>query len=326
MTIHRRSLLSAAAISWLFVGFSGCQQERPRQEYEPVVVTSQVERAEVIPGRPFEFQLEVNKEKGIEFEVPDVGAGIEGLVIMGLREEGPEVIDDRVLTRNIYKLKAPLSGTYLIPGVEGLWRDQKGDKGSAGSGPILIEAKHAAGEEGSGEQQLRDLKVPLRPERDLRPAAGTLLVLLVLAVLLWLVKRRRQAAHVEAPQPAHEIALQDLQQLLGSPLLTNAEQGPFAYAVSAILRRYLEASFDFPAWRMTTSEVLRSMPKNLLEQHRLEAAIRDVLEASDRVKFAGDRVPELNLRNWVEQSILVVNSTAPFDRAEPAQDSGELAS
>jgi len=288
---------------------SGCD-EPPREEIQdPVVVTAQVERAQVTPGRPFELTIEINRRDDVEFDAPDVGAGIDGLVIMNMREEGPEYAPGRVLNRTIYKLKAPLSGTYLIPGIEGLWKDAADGRGTAGSGPILIEAAHAAGEEGSGETQLRDLKPPREPLTDWTPAVLIGLVALLLLLVTWLVRRARKG-EVQAPViPAHELALAALKDLLASAQLSANDQGPFAYEVSAILRRYLESSFGFPAWRMTTAEVLRAMPARLLQRHRLEASIREVLEASDRVKFAGDQVPEKVLRGWVEQSIVVVEST-----------------
>ncbi len=303
--MKRRALLVLAVL----LGTAGCSEPVVEQPQDPVVVTAQVERAQVTPGRPFELSIEINRHADVDFEVPDVGAGIEGLVIMDMREEGPEQAGDRVLTRTIYKLKAPLTGTYLIPGVEGLWRDPAGEHGSAGSGPILIEAAHAAGEEGSGETALRDLKPPLKPQTDWNPAiiGGLLLALLLLGI--WLIRRARTSEMVEPPRPPHELALTDLERLLASALLQAPNQGPFAYEVSAILRRYLESSFGFPAWRMTTAEVLRAMPPRLLQKHRIEAAIREVLEASDRVKFAGDHVPEKVLRGWIEQSVVVVHDT-----------------
>jgi len=320
--MKRAALLLLAGL----FGIGGCDEPVVEQVEDPVVVTAQVERAQVTPGRPFELSIEINRREDIDFEVPDVGSGIQGLVIMDMNEEGPEEAGNRVLTRTIYKLKAPLSGTYLIPGVEGLWKGAAGEQGSAGTGPILIEAAHAAGEEGSGETALRDLKPAIQPQIDWNPAiiGGLLLALLLLGI--WLVRRTRSSELVEPLPPPHELALSDLERLLASALLQAPNQGPFAYEVSAILRRYLEASFGFPAWRMTTAEVLRAMPPRLLQKHRIEAAIREVLEASDRVKFAGDHVPENILRGWVEQSVVVVHDTTEMNTQADSDAASEAGS
>jgi hypothetical protein len=109
------------------------------------------------------------------------------------------------------------------------------------------------------------------------------------------------------------LALRELAALLRSDLLREAEQGPFAYEVSAILRRYLESRYGFGAWRMTTPEVLRAMPPALATNRKVEAAVRQVLEASDRVKFAGEPVPIDELQGWVKQASDVVNTTRPTE-------------
>ena len=320
----RSMLLLLLGVSFVL---SGCDEPPREQIQDPVVVTAQVERAQVTPGRPFELTIEINRRDDVAFEAPDVGAGIDGLVIMDMREEGPEYAPGRILTRTIYKLKAPLSGTYLIPGIEGLWKDTADGRGTAGSGPILIEAVHAAGEEGSGETQLRDLKPARRPLTDWTPAFLIGLLFVLLLVVAWLVRRARKEEVLEPAPPAHELALTALKGLLASAQLRADDQGPFAYEVSAILRRYLESSFGFPAWRMTTAEVLRAMPARLLQKHRLEASIREVLEASARVKFAGDQVPEKVLRGWIEQSIVVVESTTEMSSSHnETQATAELSS
>jgi len=314
-----------AACPWLLlcVLLAGCQQGSAPAESEPVIVTAQVERARVTPGHPFELSVEVDRREDVEFGVPDVGAGIRGLVIMDMREEGPESGGGRVLTRTIYKLKAPLSGTYLVPGVEGAWSSGDGSSGTAGSGPILIEAAHAAGEEGSSPGELRDLKPARKPATDPTPlvVAGVLIVLLLGAILLY--RRTRRGEATEAVRPPREIALEALRSLRRSGLMTAADQGPFAYQLSAILRRYLEAVFGFPAWRMTTPELLRAMPQELLQRRKMEKSIRYVLEASDLVKFAGERVPQEVLGSWLDDATAVVHDTAPASIVQQTQSGSE---
>jgi hypothetical protein len=315
-----RRFLAIAALCTLL---GGCEQATVETHTDPVVVTAQVERAQVTPGRPFELSVEINRRDDVEFRLPDLGAGIQGLVIMELREEGPESAAGRVLSRTIYKLKAPLSGTYLIPGAEGAWTARDGETGRAGSGPILIEAAHAAGEEGSGTSELRDIKAARAPRIHWPPfvLAGLLALLLLTAVLL--VRRARRGELPVPQRSAREIALGELDKLRRPQRLGATDQGPFAYEVSAILRRYLEAVFGFPAWRMTTAELLRAMPRELLDRRKVEVAIREVLEASDLVKFAGEQVPEAVLQLWVDQAAGVVRDTAPSPTEDESGSAAE---
>lgn len=278
----------------------------------PVRVRASVERSDVTPGQPFFLTVEVDRRLDTQIDLPDVGADIERLVLMDQWTDGPETVGDRVISRHVYKLKAPLEGTYLIPSVEAPWKTDANDVGTAGTGPIIIEAARVGG--GADEDEpLRDLKPLSRLDRLVWPFVLGGVVLLLLAGLGWLLVRlsRQGGMPVAAPKPAHEVALHALRRLAQSELLRDDDQSPFAYEVSAILRRYLEARFAFAAWRMTTPEVLRSMPVELASRRDLEASIRDVLEASDYVKFAGQAVPSATLRSWVAAAVDVVQRTQP---------------
>ena len=314
MRLVRHGLAAGAAGAGLLLLalLPGCGGEPAQVDDEPVRVRASVESADVTPGRPFELVVEVDRRTDVTFELPDVGASIEGLILLDM-ETHDEQVGQRELTRTTYTLRAPRAGTYLIPGVEAPWKTPDLQVGTAGTGPILVEAERAAGEGGSGEEELRDLKPIRKPPLLLWPwiVGGILLTLtlvgLALAFRAW--RRRRQPA--APPRPADERALEELAALLASDLLRAADQGPFAYRVSGILRRYLEDRFGFRAWRMTTPEVLRAMPPSLASRRELEAAVREVLEASDRVKFAGQPVEVDELKGWITRASQVVRATRP---------------
>jgi len=310
--------LWTAALALALAG-SGCATETtaPAAD-EPVVVTAQLDRSQVSPGQPFTLTIEINRREDVTFALPDLGAELQGLVIQDIRDEGPEYAGDRVLNRQLFKLKAPRSGTYLVPGVEAPWVTGDQQVGTAGTGPILVEASHAPGEEGAGAAELRDIKPPALPDPKLSPWLWALAVLVVLGVVAVVLLRRKRAAIEPPPPPPHEVALAALARLRQTDRLGTEDQGPFAYEVSAILRRYLEARFTFRAWRMTTSEVLRALPPSFLTRRGLEVAVREVLEASDRVKFAGERVTSSELEGWVDRASDVVRKTTAAEPADGA--------
>ena len=277
----------------------------------PVIVRGQVDRADVVPGRPFTYTVEVEQDADVTFELPDPAAGIKGLVLMDVTAAPAQEAGDRVLYVQEFQLKAPKPGTYLIPGVEGPWR--RGDEvGTAGSGPILIQARRTGGSEEAGDDTLRDLKPVAAPDRRMGPlyaAVGVLAGLLLLVA--WLARRRQDEAPAPPPPPPGQVARDALRRLERSGAADAPDQGPFAFEVSAILRRYLEGRFGFPAWRMTTPEVLRALPPELARDLSLEGAIRSVLEASDRVKFAGEPVPHSELVGWLTAVRTLVDRTPP---------------
>ncbi|MCO4768535.1 MAG: hypothetical protein KDA24_00785 [Deltaproteobacteria bacterium] len=278
---------------------------------EAVTVRGWVDRADVVPGRPFTYTVEVEQADDVQFELPDPGAGIKGLVLLEVDSEPAQSAGGRTLYRQTFELKAPLPGTFLIPGVEGPWR--RGDEvGTAGSGPILIEAKRTGGTEEAGDDTLRGLKAVAPPDPNRGPLyAGGLALTALLLFMGWLARRRHGEAIVPPPPLPSEVARKALKALERSGKADEPDQGPFAFEVSAILRRYLEGRFGFPAWRMTTPEVLRALPQELARELNLEAAVRTVLEASDRVKFAREPVPRSEFTQWLASVRLVIDRTPP---------------
>lgn len=289
-----------------------CAQDPYVPPDEPVVVRAFVDSSAVRPGREFDVVVEVDRLTSATFELPDLGPKLQRLsVIKQKRTE--EQAGDRTLQREVYTLKAPISGTYLIPAIDAPWR--AGDEvGTAGTGQILVEASTDGI---SGDEQLRDLKGLAKPDPDPTPwiVAGVgvvLLALVGLAVLFWLRRRTPELAPVVPPDERARAALQALK--MGD----TADEGAFAYQLSAVLRRYLEERFGFAAWRMTTQEVLRAMPPELVAQRQVEAAVREVLEASDLVKFAGQPVGSPTLLAWADRALQVVDATRPRDDEEAA--------
>ncbi len=304
----------------LLLGLVGCGTPEPEWNGAGadavVTVRAWVDRADVVPGKAFWLTVEVDQAVDATFELPDPGANIQGLTILEVESPAPEQAGNRLLVRQRLRLKAPVAGTFLIPGVEGTWR-RGDDVGTAGSGPILITAQRTPSAADGTDDALRDLKPVAPPDANPAPliAGGIgLLVLLALVaggVFAW----RRRAVPEPTPPTAWEVALGAVASLERSGLLTATDQGPAAYEVSAILRRYVEARFGVRAWRMTTGEVLRALPREIASQIKLEQAVREVLEASDRVKFAREPMSPAEMAGWLASIRMLVGATTPRPEA-----------
>jgi len=115
--------------------------------------------------------------------------------------------------------------------------------------------------------------------------AGALAVAAV-TVVLWRRWARRLRAAAPVPQrPAHEIALQRLDELRRQGLHERAEWKPFYFAVTEIIREYLGARYGFDSLEMTTTELLAA-----LQARGLGLADHGLIETwcatCDLVKFA----------------------------------------
>lgn len=124
--------------------------------------------------------------------------------------------------------------------------------------------------------------------RELLPWIGlTLLASLLIALVVWLVikRRRSQDPAFMRKDPAHIVALRKLDQYRGSKLWAPEKQKIFYSGVTDTLREYIDERYGIGAMEMTTAEIFNELkstdaPKELLQE------VKGLFERADFVKFA----------------------------------------
>jgi hypothetical protein len=119
-----------------------------------------------------------------------------------------------------------------------------------------------------------------RPKPMMLVGLAIAIVLIVAAFVLIIVRRKRpeEPALTGAPR-----ALRDLQILRQSDSL-----GAAGFSrIADILRRYLEDCFEIPAVRLTSSEVLVRLEKDVAAFAPFISQLQELLEQCDVAKFAG---------------------------------------
>ncbi len=310
---------------------AGCSSAPTPAEPRPdLVVWATVDRSRVRPGDVVTYTIELDWAPGVNPAIPDFARDIEGLRIAEQRVTGPDEIDGRPTQRFVYELTAPTPGSYEIPGVEVAYTTPSGQRGTAGTEALLIEALAPGEEVGDGEQppialdeELRDIAGPEPipdPNAALWLSVGAALFLAALAGW-FVVTRRRWAAPPPPPRPpAPDVqAMEELDRLRRSDLLPRGENQRFAYRLSHILRVYLGRRFDFPAAEWTTTEILQGLPRDLRTVAR-EQELRRVLDATDMVKYAGRRVGAADLLSLADVCQDLVQRTRPASRDDDEDD------
>lgn len=120
-----------------------------------------------------------------------------------------------------------------------------------------------------------------------------LLALLVIAlivggILLWKKYRKVPEAPVARPKPkrpAHEIALEKLEELRHKKLWQNNQTKQFYIELSDITREYIEFRFDVLALEMTTSETISALKLKGLDDSKTQS-LKQMLQMADLAKFA----------------------------------------
>jgi hypothetical protein len=133
--------------------------------------------------------------------------------------------------------------------------------------------------------------------------------LLCLGLLMYLLRRRRRPKP-ERPLIPHETARESLAHLARENLLEQGRDKEFHFALSEIIRLYVERRFDLPASDRTLDEIKRDIGGISQLGEALCADLLLILSEGDLVKFADlhlstERSSELLglAQNFVEQTI-----------------------
>lgn len=173
-------------------------------------------------------------------------------------------------------------------------------------------------------QDVRDLKPPETfPNHWLWAIPAALLLAAALAWAAWrLLRRLRRARELAAsPLPPWEEALAALERMPWQDWLGEGQVKRYYYALSQVLKRYIERRFAFNAVEQTTTEILSSMRAN---RTPMRDEVRQFLLRSDFVKYAKTVPPDAEMRSAIAEVREIVTRTKPEEPAPagPAPQGG----
>jgi hypothetical protein len=120
-----------------------------------------------------------------------------------------------------------------------------------------------------------------------------IVIALIAAVIVWLLARflprnplRRFVRPPAPPEPAHIVALRDLQALRDAELWQKGEIKEYYSRLSDILRRYIDGRYGISSPELTTDETVRMLQKAAVTTPGQMAMVKELLSVSDMVKFA----------------------------------------
>jgi hypothetical protein len=248
----------------------------------------------------------------------DLGA----FTVLDRKETEKDLGDGRVQHQFALTIATYEPGEREIPAIEVTYLGKGGDVRTARSAPLPIKITSLIANE--PEPALKDAAGPVvvMEENLLLIYLGAGLLAAALGALLTWVIVRRMRARVAArpgppPRPAHEIALDKLDRLGRYGFLEDADNRPFYFSVSEIIREYLGARFGFDSLELTTDELLAEL-RRAAGNELILVEIQGWLSACDLVKFAKISPSAAEARGALETAIRIVTSTRP--RPEPAPE------
>jgi hypothetical protein len=140
--------------------------------------------------------------------------------------------------------------------------------------------------------------------------------ILIIALIYWLVTRwkKLKESAITQPQepviviPAHEKALQSLEQLRAAQLWQKGEVKEYQSRLTFIIRDYLEERYGIPALESTTDEIVKKLNKGELELNDI-SSLKKILQVADLVKFAKAKPDESVHDTFMNEAVDFVSRT-----------------
>jgi hypothetical protein len=281
---------------------------------EAPTVAARVDRAEAHIGDPVHVSVVAISPVAISVNLPgtlDLGT----LSLLDRKESEQNLGDGRIRREFTLTVAAYETGETTVPGIDVTYLGQRGDMRSVRTAPIPLKIVSLIANE--PEPALKESATPVSVlEPRLWPAylAGGLAAAAVGGLITALIVRRLRARRGDRPgpppRPAHEVALEKLDRLGAYGFLENADNRPFYFAVSEVIREYLGGRYGFDSLELTTDELVAQLRK----QSGREMVISEIegwLSACDLVKFAKISPSAAEARGALESAIRIVTSTRP---------------
>ena len=146
-----------------------------------------------------------------------------------------------------------------------------------------------------------------------------LIVLLAVILTIYFLKRKKKVEVIQEvtvnKRPAHEIAIEVLNDLRVQKLWQQGRVKEYHIVISDTIRTYIENRFNVGAMEMTSDEILKSL-RFIITDNNLKLKLSNVLILSDMVKFAKEQpLPNENELSW-ENAIDFVKHTALVEQEE----------
>ena len=261
---------------------------------QDVKVTSAFDSARIFIGDQIKFIVTVDKPDGLILELP----AFKDTIVKNIEILSGPLVDSskqngRTKIIQKYLITSFDSGRYQVPPVFTELKNESGLKRFYSDYSLLevIRVKIAPADTIT---KIFDIIKPYRAPVTLGDVLPWILMAVIVAAITWFAVRyirrlKRSRGEIESiiiPDPAHIIALHELEKLRDEKLWQNGEIKLYYTRLTEILRQYLENRFRVFSLELTTGETLAALVKSGFKKDGSYNQLKSVLTNADLVKFA----------------------------------------
>lgn len=279
-----------------------------------VEIRAKLDTDQVLIGDQFNLNLFVSQPSGTEVRFPDIRDSLAGKIeVLQQGKIDTLILNDRLELKRKILLTCFDSGVYEIPPLPFSikspdWND------SIFSNPVILSVNTVP-----LDSVIRDIKKPIKVPVSFAEIYPFILVAIgigaVTYFIIYLLRKRKRKEPIfiaaKPQEPAHLIALRELDALKESKLWQRNEYKMYYTRLTEIIRNYIERRFNIPAMEQTTYDILQAWKKTGYDDRNLYDILKQLLNLADLVKFAKEKpLPSDNEIN-LDNAYVFVRNTKP---------------
>lgn len=290
---------------------------------QSVELKTQLDTNQIRIGEQFHLDIEILQPSGISIIFPEIKDTLmANIEVLQSYPRDTIAEDENLIIRQRHRLTSFDSGFYEIPPLKfyirsGQWSD------SLESNPMYLLVHSVA-----VDSTIFDVKAPIHmPVSFLEVfpfvVGGLLLVAAIFFTVRYLRRRKKQKGIFtpDRPEdPAHVVALRELNRLREEKLWQRSEFKPYYTRLTDTIRRYMERRYNIPAMEMTSYEILDTWKQSERPEEYLSAKLNRLLNLADLVKFAKEKPIASDNEENLDRAYEFVKKTAWVQNTEEEED------
>jgi hypothetical protein len=259
---------------------------------EPLLSTS-FDRDSIMIGEQVQWTLKATIDRSIDAFFPVIDSITDGRIelLKNNRLDTLQTSSNNITVQHTYVITSFDEGVYTLPEIPLLLRHRDGKLDTAYFERLSLLVKTVPIDTTSFEPY--DIKMPITYPitfMEVLPwAASGLAVLVLIALVIYIIIRRRQHKPIffkpKPKEPPHVIALRELDKIKAEKLWQSNKVKQYYTRVTDVLRTYMEERYKMQAMEQTSEEILQAL-KSIQLPDELMDKLRELLSVSDLVKFA----------------------------------------